>query len=163
MTIYDDIGDESYSVLIEQLGGRPVWMNRFSDRAVHALLRAGWSENQVYSATKDELRTIENIGGRTADEILLAIGTKSYENTLNNTKVENDCLIKDGRVLISVGDEYKDKVNSFRSYRCSFIDLHFIHFEKVNVGSFEEFELGKTQEFQTVHFINNELDLVKIN
>lgn len=83
-----------------------------------------------------------------------------YENTLNNTKIENDSLIKDDQILISVGDEFVDQQNKFRGYKCASIDLHFIHFEKTAVGQFEQQELGKTQEFQTVHFIENELSLI---
>ena len=81
--------------------------------------------------------------------------------TKQNAKVENDSLIKNGKVLVSIGDEFIQKKNKFRSYKCVSIDLHFIRFEKITVGGFEKPELGKLQEYQTSHFIENKLDLVK--
>jgi len=84
---------------------------------------------------------------------------RQYENTLNNTKIENDSLIKDDQILISVGDEFKERNNPFRAYRCTSIDLHNLHFEKTAVGDFEPHELGKVQVFLTAHFINKELGL----
>ena len=84
-----------------------------------------------------------------------------YENTLDGASVKNDQLIKDGKVLLCVGDEFTDKRNPYRSYRCVSMDLHFLAFEKIAVGSFEAAELGKIQGFSTVHFIENELHLVK--
>ena len=71
-------------------------------------------------------------------------------------------LIKNGKTVLSIGDVFVDKLNSFRKYKCNGVGLHFILFEKIEVGSFEKDQVGKCQEFQTVHFLENELNLQPI-
>lgn len=78
---------------------------------------------------------------------------------MENTKVENDSLIKNGEIILSIGDYFTEKFNKFKSYRCVSIDLHFVTFEKKE--GFSQNEIGKGQQFQTVHFIESELDLIK--
>ncbi len=85
-----------------------------------------------------------------------------YENTLDGVYVENDSLIKNGQVMLSVGDSFIDRLNPYRSYKCEEIDLHFISFSKTSVGQFETEQLGKSQEYQTVHFLENELNLMPV-
>lgn len=85
-----------------------------------------------------------------------------YTDTLDDARVENGKLYKGDTLLLSIGDEFKDSINTHRRYKCNFIDLHFVRFEKIAVGEFEKSELGKTQEFQTVHFMESELNFTKL-
>ena len=83
-------------------------------------------------------------------------------NKLTTTFVVDDKLIKDGITLVSVGDEFTERKNPYRTYRCTSIDLHNIDFEKTAVGNFETHELGKSQRFLTTHFIDGELGLNQV-
>ena len=83
-------------------------------------------------------------------------------SNLATTCVVDDKLIKDGITLVSVGDEFTERMNPYRGYRCTSIDLQNINFEKISVGKFEPQELGKSQRFLTTHFINEELGLNQV-
>jgi len=82
---------------------------------------------------------------------------------MKNVKIENGSLLRNEQVLIKVGDSFIEKLNSFRKYKVTNIDLHFITFEKTEVGKFEQSERGTFVQRQTVHFLENDFDLKRIN
>lgn len=88
---------------------------------------------------------------------------ETLEKVMKNTKIVNGNLFKDGKLILSVGDKFVEKLNDYREYECKSIDLHYIKMLKTKVGQFEKNELGKYQEFQTAHFLADCLELKKIN
>jgi len=89
--------------------------------------------------------------------------SETLEKAMENTKVIDGKLFKDGKLILSVGNRFVSKLNDFREYECKSIDLHYIKMLKTKVGQFEKNELGKYQEFQTAHFLADCLTLKKIN
>ena len=89
--------------------------------------------------------------------------TETLNGIMENTKVVDGNLSKDGKLILSVGDKFVEKLNDYREYECKSIDLHYIKMLKTKVGQFEKDELGKHQELQTAHFLADCLELKKIN
>ena len=79
---------------------------------------------------------------------------------VKSLRVESDNLIKDGKVVLSVGSTLFEQFNKFREFKVVSIDLHFIGLEKITVGEFEQQEIGKGAERQTSHFLNGTSGLV---
>mgnify|MGYP003385315311 CR=1 FL=1 len=77
-----------------------------------------------------------------------------------NIKVENNDLVVNDEIVLSVGSVLVDKLNKFRKFKVSSMDLHFIKLEKIAVGEFEKQELGKGAERQTKHFLDGTSGLI---
>jgi len=84
-----------------------------------------------------------------------------YKDTLNNVKVveinEVDCLVKDGVTIAKVGDKFVD-INR-NVLRLKSVDLHFMTFTNSMSNTWNP----KIQQYQTVHFLENELGLRDFN
>lgn len=74
---------------------------------------------------------------------------------MENVEIKDGKLYKDGEVVVAVGDKFRSKVNTFREYECESISGYTINMAKIKVGDFENSELGKWQEFQVGHFLND--------
>lgn len=64
--------DRTYAELVALLpGGRPAWTVGLSDRATHALVRAGWTLERLQAAAHNgtDLGRIPNVGRKVANEI----------------------------------------------------------------------------------------------
>ena len=84
---------------------------------------------------------------------------EKYAEIIKDVKATDDVLLKNGEVLAKIGDVCIDTINTYRKYELISMDLHFMTFKKIEVGDFEKNQLNKNQVFQTVHFLDNDLNL----